>query len=113
MRAEAQLTVLRGAHDEDIPARSSRRDGMIAWGCMAKPTRTQAELIALLNAALRRTDVCDGVTVAAIHQVEDKTANWDADALRGSGVPVLPDCKRVFRDAKHGLRKMYDLRVVD
>jgi len=35
-------------------------------------------------------------TVAAIHQVQDKTANWDADALRGSGVPVLPDCKRVF-----------------
>ena len=77
---------------------------------MAKPTRTQAELIALLNTALRRTDVCDGVTVTAIHQVEDKTANWDADALRGSGVPVLPDCKRVFIAAKADLRKMYDLR---
>ena len=48
---------------------------------MAKPKRTEAELIALLNAALRRTDVCDSVTVAAIYQVEDKTANWDADAL--------------------------------
>ena len=47
---------------------------------MAKPKRTEAELIALLNAALRRADVCDSVTVAAIYQVEDKTANWDADA---------------------------------
>ena len=54
---------------------------------MAKPKRTEAELIALLNAALRRADVCDSVTVAAIYQVEDKTANWDADALRRSGVP--------------------------
>ena len=78
---------------------------------MAKRTRTQAELIALLNAALRRTDVCDGVTVAAIHQVEDKTANWDADALHGSDVSVRPDCRRVFIAAKHDLRKMYDLRV--
>jgi hypothetical protein len=29
----------------------------------------EAELIALLNAALRRTDACDSVTVGAIHQV--------------------------------------------
>jgi hypothetical protein len=78
---------------------------------MPKPTRTRAELIALLNAALRRTDVCEGMTVAAIYQVKDKTANWDADALGGSGGPVPPDCKRVFVDAKHGLRKMYDLQV--
>ena len=77
---------------------------------MAKATRTEAELIALLNAALRRTDACDGVTVAAIHQVEDKTANWDADALRGARGPVARDCKRVFTAAKADLRKMYDLR---
>ena len=80
---------------------------------MAKKVRTEAELIALLNAALRRTDVCDGVTVAAIYQVEDTTANWDADALRGSDVPVLPDCKRVFIAAKYDLRQMYDLQVHD
>jgi hypothetical protein len=80
---------------------------------MAKHLKTEAELIALLNAALRRTDVCDGVTVAAIHQVEDKTANWDADALRGSGVPVLPDCRRVFVAAKDHLRKEYNLRLRD
>ena len=86
---------------------------MLAWRCMAKPTRTQAELIALLNAALRRTDVCDGVTVAAIHQVADKTANWDADALRGSGVAVGPDCKRVFTAAKYDLRQKYDLTLDD
>ena len=81
--------------------------------CLAKPKRTEAELIALLNAALRRTDVCDSVTVAAIYQVEDKTANWDADALRGSGVPVRPDCKRVFIAAKYDLRQKYDLLVYD
>ena len=80
---------------------------------MAKPKRTEAELIALLNAALRRTDVCDSVTVAAIYQVEDKTANWDADALRASGVPVRPDCKRVFIAAKYDLRQKYDLLVYD
>ena len=80
---------------------------------MAKPTRTQAELIALLNAALRRTDVCDGATVAAIYQVKDKTANWDADALRGAKSPVASDCRRVFADAKNGLRKMYDLQMDD
>ena len=74
---------------------------------------TQAELIALLNAALRRTDVCDRVTVTAIHQVEDQTANWDADALRRSGVPVRPDCKRVFIAAKFHLRQKYDLLVND
>ena len=80
---------------------------------MAKALRTEAELIALLNAALRRTDVCDGVTVTAIHQVEDKTANWDADALRGSGVLVPPDCKRVFIGAKNHLRRAYNLRLRD
>jgi hypothetical protein len=80
---------------------------------MSKPTRTQAELIALLNAALRRTDVCDGVTVTAIHQVEDKTANWDSDAPRGVDVAVPPDCKRVFIDARKGLRRRYDLRAND
>jgi len=52
---------------------------------MAKPKRTEAELIALLSAALRRTDFCNSVTVAAIYQVEDKTANWDADALSRRG----------------------------
>jgi len=72
--------------------------------------RTDAELIALLNAALQRTDVCDGVTVAAIHQVEDKTANWDADALHGSSA-VSRDCQRVFIAAKNDLRKIYDLRA--
>jgi len=46
--------------------------------------------VALLNAALRRTDVCNSVTVAAIHQVQDKTATGIADALRGSGVPCCP-----------------------
>ena len=67
---------------------------------MAKPKRTEAELIALLNAALRRTDVCDSVTVAAIHQVEDKTANWDADALRGSGVRMPTDACQFFYECK-------------
>ena len=80
---------------------------------MAKPKRTEAEWIALLNAALRRTDVCDSVTIAAIHQVKDKTANRDADALRGSGVPVRPDCKRVFIAAKYNLRQQYDLLAYD
>ena len=80
---------------------------------MAKHTRTEAELIALLNAALRRTDVCDGGNVAAIYQVADRTANWDADALRGSDVPVTLDCRRVFIAAKHDLRHMYDLKVND
>jgi hypothetical protein len=80
---------------------------------MAKAVRTNAELIALLNAALRRTDVCDGVTVTAIYQVKDKTANWDADSLRGSGVSVRPECRRVFVDAKNDLRRRYDLQVDD
>jgi hypothetical protein len=75
---------------------------------MAKHLKTEAELIALLNAALRRTDACDGVTVAAIHQVEETTANWDTDALRGSSA-VSRDCKRVVIAAKADLRKMYDL----
>ena len=78
---------------------------------MAKPTRTRAELTALLNAALRRTDVCDGVTVTAVHQVQDKTANWDADALSVSGAPVARDCRRVFIAAKYDLRQSYDLIV--
>jgi hypothetical protein len=77
---------------------------------MAKATRTEAELIALLNAALRRTDACDGVTVAAIHQVENKAANWDADALCGASA-VSRDCRRVFIAAKAELREMYDLRA--
>ena len=80
---------------------------------MRKKTRTEAELIALLNAALRRTDVCAGVTVAAIHQVKDKTANWDADALRGAGMSVPHDCRRVFVAAKNDLREMYDLSTDD
>jgi hypothetical protein len=62
---------------------------------------------------LRHTDVRDSVTVTAIHQVEDKTANWNADALRGSGVPGRPDCKRVFIAAKYDLRQKYDLPVYD
>jgi hypothetical protein len=56
---------------------------------VAKAVRTNAELIALLNAALRRTDVCDGVTVTAIYQVKDKTAKGASPLLRVMEAPAI------------------------
>jgi hypothetical protein len=82
---------------------------------MSKTLKTESELIQLLNAELRRHDVCDGVTVTGIDRVDDSEigANWDATYLRGSGTAVLPDCKRLFIGIKQSLRRQYDLFTDD
>jgi hypothetical protein len=65
---------------------------------MSKPMKTAAELVALLNAELRKQDVCTGVGVEGVTRVADEKVayTWTATALRRSGAPVPRQCSRFF-----------------
>jgi hypothetical protein len=64
---------------------------------MSKPMKTAAELVALLNAELRKQDVCTGVGVERVTRVADeKVAYTWTTALRRSGAPVPGQCSRFF-----------------
>jgi hypothetical protein len=81
---------------------------------MAKTLRTSAELEALINAELRQYEVCEGISVS-IQQITDKRVefSWDAHAIRGSGTPLLPECKEVIRKVVRQLQDKYDLAPED
>jgi hypothetical protein len=77
---------------------------------MSKRLKT-AELIALLNAELRKQDACTGVSVDAVTPVSDaKVAyTWTATILRLSGGPVPGQCSRFFVATLRLLQQRYDL----
>jgi len=78
---------------------------------MSKRLKTAAELIALLNAELRKQDACTGVSVDGITPVADErvTWTWTATVLRRSGGPVPGQCTRFFVAAVRLLQQKYDL----
>jgi hypothetical protein len=58
---------------------------------VAKHLKTAAELLALLNAELRKYVACEGVSVDAVAPVADDRVDftWSASVLRKSAVRVL------------------------
>jgi hypothetical protein len=78
---------------------------------MSKPLKTAAELVALLNAELRKQDACVGVSVDAVTPIADEKAGctWTATVLRRSGGPVPGQCSRFFVAAVRLLQQRYDL----
>jgi hypothetical protein len=78
---------------------------------MSKRLKTAAELVALLNAELRKQAACTGVSVDAITPVSDEKVayTWTATVLRRSGAPVPGQCSRFFVAAVRLLQQQYDL----
>jgi hypothetical protein len=78
---------------------------------MSKPLKTAAELVALLNAELRKQDACIGVSVDGITPVADERVayTWTATVVRRSGGPVPGQCSRIFLAAVRLLQQQYDL----
>ena len=73
--------------------------------------KTAAELVALLNAGLRKQDACTGVSVDGITPLaNEKVAySWTATILRRSGGSVPGQCSRFFLAAVRLLQQQYDL----
>jgi hypothetical protein len=73
--------------------------------------KTAAELVALLNAELRKQDACTGVSVDGITPLaNEKVAySWTATILRRSGGSVPGQCSRFFLAAVRLLQQQYDL----
>jgi hypothetical protein len=78
---------------------------------MSKRLKTAAELVALLNAELRKQDACTGVSVDGVSPVADEKVayTWTATVVRRSGGPVPGQCSRVFVAAVRLLQQQYDL----
>ena len=78
---------------------------------MSKRLKTAAELVALLNAELRKHDALTGVSVDGISPVADDTVDhtWTASVLRKSAGPVPGQCSRIFLAAVRVLQQQYDL----
>jgi len=78
---------------------------------VAKHLKTAAELLALLNAELRKHVACEGVSVDAVAPVADGRVDftWTASVLRKSAAPVSGQCSRVFVAAVRVLQQQYDL----
>jgi hypothetical protein len=73
--------------------------------------KTAAELVALLNAELRKQDACTGVGVEGVTRVADEKVayTWTATVVRRSGGPVPGQCSRFFVAAVRLLQQQYDL----
>jgi hypothetical protein len=80
---------------------------------VAKPLKTAAELIALLNAELRKHDAYAGVSVDAVTSVPNDTVDytWTASILRKSAAPVPGQCSRILLAAVRVLQQQYDLAL--
>ena len=78
---------------------------------VSKRLKTAAELVALLNAELRKHDACAGVSVDGISPVADDTVDhtWTASVLRKSAGPVPGQCSRIYLAAVRVLQQQYDL----
>jgi hypothetical protein len=78
---------------------------------VVKRLKTAAELIALLNAELRKHDACAGASVDGIAPVADDRVDytWTASVLRKSAAPVPGQCSRIFLAAVRILQQQYDL----
>ena len=81
---------------------------------MEKELKTAAELRELINAELRKHDVCDDVQALDVHRVVgEENLTWDTYGLRSSGGSVVDECRRIFADAVASLQQQYDLAPED
>ena len=79
---------------------------------MAKRLKTAEELIALLNAELRKHESCEGVSVTEIVRVMDERLHftWTALIQHGARIPQYGDCSRFLLGVLKLFQKQYDLR---
>jgi hypothetical protein len=79
---------------------------------MAKKQKRADELIALLNAELRKHKFCQGISVNEIVRVKDERLHftWTALIREAAGTPEHGDCSRFFLAALQLLQQAYDLR---
>ena len=78
---------------------------------MGKKLLPRQEIVRLLNEALQRSGLCEGVAVDDIRQVADEhaVANWDTPALNGVfGHPIARECVLFFEATKSQLQERYD-----
>lgn len=81
---------------------------------MAKELKTAEELAHLLDAELRKHDVCKDVVVNEVRPLQHHgDTNWTATSILSSGEPVVGDCSRVFLSTVDRLRQKYDLKRRD
>jgi hypothetical protein len=73
--------------------------------------KSAAELVALLNAELRKQDACRGVSVDAVTPLADEkvASTWTAIVVRRSGGSVPGQCSRFFVAAVRLLQQRDDL----
>jgi hypothetical protein len=78
---------------------------------MSKHLKPAVELVALLNAELRKQEACTGVSVDGITPVADERVayTWTATVVRRSGGPVPGQCSRFFIAVMRLLQQEYDL----
>src|SRR5665809_14939 len=79
---------------------------------MSKPPKAAAELVALLNAELRKQDACVGVSVDAVTPVAEEKAGFTCTPtiLRRSGGPIPGQCSRFFVAALRLLQQRSSVR---
>jgi hypothetical protein len=81
----------------------------------ARARKTERELEAALNKALRAHPECSGLSVRKVTRLDTNQglANWDADCAAEPGVTISAECKRLFLTAKHGVQRRFDLAAGD
>jgi hypothetical protein len=76
---------------------------------MSKPSRTEAELIAMARTELKaHADCPDGVVIAVIHDGESWEFRASADAAT-TAKPGYPECVAMLVQIGDHLAKQYDL----
>ena len=73
--------------------------------------KTENELIAMLNEALRADDDCEDIKVVGLAQMHDAGGriNWDVDILKSAGSEVARDCMHVLIATKLSLQRQFHL----
>jgi hypothetical protein len=74
-----------------------------------KEIKSEAEIAAMINAAIKKYDVCRDVKVFVSRIPDDGYTNWEASTVRGSGNFVLPECRRAILAVVSELRQKYEL----
>jgi hypothetical protein len=77
---------------------------------MAKMSKTQAELEAILLSELRGAEHCEGATMVSIYRLSDKKgdANWTV-ANFNPGTSGTESCQQALIEIERRLQRLYDL----
>ena len=87
----------------------ARASGAKAPSRMSKPMKTAAELVALLNAELRKQDACTGVSVEGVTPVGDKKVALGQPPPSAVRVVLCRDNAHASSSRPCGCFKRYDL----